>query len=158
MKATFIGIALLAAMFRTTVASAQSSPPTSPKAEEIEALVNKAAVLIDAKAKASFSEFRIKGTERFHGDTHLFAYDSKGDVLLNPAFPAREGTNVSGQKYANGKLFHDATIRTAETRGSGWVDYMFQTRRTQPSEKWAFVKAVKIDGVPGLVASGFYPE
>lgn len=128
MKATFIGIALLAGMFSTTEASAQSSPPTSPKAQEIEALVNKAAVLIDAKGKASFSEFRIKGTEWFHGDTYLFAYDLKGDVLSNPAFPAREGTNVSGQKDANGKLFHDAIIRTAETQGSGWVDYMFQTR------------------------------
>jgi len=30
--------------------------------------------------------------------------------------------------------------------------------QTKPSQKWAYVKAVKIDGVPGLVASGFYPE
>jgi hypothetical protein len=30
--------------------------------------------------------------------------------------------------------------------------------QTQPSQKWAFVRAVKIDGAPGLVASGFYPE
>ena len=90
----------------------------------------------------------------------MFAYDLKGNVLLNPAFPAREGTNVSGQKDANGKQFHDAIIRTAETKGSGWVDYMFPEtlEQTQPSQKWAFVKAVKIDGVSGLVASGFYPE
>jgi methyl-accepting chemotaxis protein len=153
MKATFTGIALLAGMFGTTVASAQSSPPASPKAQEIEALVNKAAVLIDAKGKASFSEFRIKGTEWFHGDTYLFADDLKGDVLLNPAFPACEGANVRGQKDANGKLFHDAIIRADETQGSGWVDYMFQTRADA-----AIPEVVKIDGVPGLAASGFYPE
>jgi methyl-accepting chemotaxis protein len=143
----------------TTEANAQSSPPSSAKAKEVEALVNKAAALIEAKGKAAFSELRVKDSEWYHGDTYLFAYDLKGNVLLNPAFQAREGTNVSGQKDANGKLFHDAIIRTAETSGSGWVDYMFpKPGQTQPSQKWAFVKAVKIDGAPGLVASGFYPE
>ena len=158
-KAMSIGIAFLAMVLGTTSAMAQSSPPPSPKARETEALVNKAAALIYAKGRAAFSEFRVKGTEWFHGDIYLFSYDLKGNVLLNPAFPAREGTNVSGQKDANGKQFHDAIIRTAETKGSGWVDYMFpKPGHTQASRKWAFVKAVKIDGVSGLVASGFYPE
>jgi len=158
-KAVSIGIAFLATVLGTTSAIAQSSPPPSSKAQETEALVNKAAALIDAKGRATLSEFREKGTEWFHGDTYLFAYDLKGNVLLNPAFPAREGTSVSGQKDAKGKLFHDAIIRTAETKGSGWVDYMFpKPGQTQPSQKWAFVRAVKIDGVSGLVASGFYPE
>ena len=139
--------------------NAQQSPPTSEKAKQIEALVNKAAALIDSIGKAAFSEFRVKDTEWFHGDTYLFVYDLKSNVLLNPAFPAREGTKVTGQKDANGKLFHDAMIQMAETKGSGWVDYMFpKPGQTQPSQKWTYVKAVKIDGVPGLVASGFYPE
>jgi len=154
-----IAFAVVAAGMVGTVANAQSSPPPSAKAQEVEALVNKAASLIDAKGKAAFPEFRMNGSEWFRGDTYVFAYDLKGNVLLNPAFPAREGTNVSGQKDANGKLFHDAIVRVAETKGSGWVDYMFpKPGQTQPSQKWAFVKAVKIDGVPGLVASGFYPE
>src|SRR5215471_5887423 len=156
---TFVGIVLLVVALGTTVAMAQSSPPPSQGAQQVEALVNKAAVLVDAKGKTAFSEFRMMGSEWFHGDTYLFAYDLKGNVLLNPAFPAREGTNISGQKDANGKLFHDAIIRTAETEGSGWVDYMFpKPGETHPSQKWAFVKAVKIDGVPGLISSGFYPE
>ena len=158
-KALSVRIALLASLLVTTPANSQSSPPPSPQARQTEALVNRAATLIDAKGKAALSEFRVKGSEWFHGDTYLFAYDLKGNVLLNPAFPAREGTNVSGQKDANGKLFHDAIINTAESKGSGWVDYMFpKPGQTQPSQKWAFVKAVKIDGVPGLVASGFYPD
>jgi signal transduction histidine kinase len=159
LKIMSIGIALLSGMLGTAVAIAQSSPPPSPRAQQVEALVNKAAALIDANGKAAFSEFRAQETEWFHGDTYLFVYDLKGKVLLNPAFPAREETNVSGQKDADGKLFHDAIIRTAESKGSGWVDYMFpKPGQTQPSQKWAFVNAVKIDGVPGLVASGFYPE
>jgi hypothetical protein len=111
------------------------------------------------QGKDAFSEFRIKGSEWFHGDTYLFIYDQKGNVLLNPAFPTREGTNISGQKDTNGKPFQDALILTAATKGSGWVDYMFlRPGQTQPSHKWTYVRAVKINGVPGLVGSGFYSE
>lgn len=150
--------AMLINLAMADLATAQQAPPASDKARQIETLVNKAAALIDSKGKAAFPEFRVKDSEWFHGDTYLFVYDLKSDVLLNPAFPAREGTKVTGQKDANGKLFHDAMIRTAETKGSGWVDYMFpKPGQTQPSQKWAYVKAVKVDGVPGLVASGFYP-
>ena len=81
-------------------AFSQQSPPTSERARQVKALVDKAAVVIDSNGKASFSEFRKKGGEWFHGDTYLFVYDLKANVLLNPAFPQREGTNVAGQKDA----------------------------------------------------------
>lgn len=159
-KALLFGIVLFGGLSGAAApASAQSSPPSSEEAKQVEALVNKAAMLIDAKGKAAFSDFRTKDSEWFHGTTYLFVYDMKSKVLLNPAFPAREGTVVTGQKDANGKLFHDAMIETAATKGSGWVDYLFpKPGQTQPSRKWTFVKAVKIDGVPGLVGSGFYPD
>ena len=65
---------------------------------------------------------------------------------------------MTGQKDANGKPLHDAMIQMAETKGSGWVDYVFpKPGQTTPSQKWAYVKKVTVDGVPGLVASGFYP-
>ncbi len=138
---------------------AQQSAPTSEKAKQIEVLVNKAAALIESKGKAAFLEFRKEGSEWWFGETYLFVYDLKSNVLLNPAFPAREGTNTTGQKDANGKLFHHDFIQMAESKGSGWVNYMFpKPGQTQPSQKWAYVKAVKVDGVPSLVASGFYPE
>jgi cytochrome c len=135
MKATFIGIALLAEMFSTTVASVQSSPPTSPKAQEIEALVNKAAVLIDAKGKASFSEFRIKGTEWFHGDTYLFADDLKGDVLLNPAFPACEGPTSGGRRTPTGSSFTTRSFGQMKPRAPDGLTICFKPGQTQPSQK-----------------------
>ena len=66
----------------------------------------------------------------FRGYTYLFSHEMKANVLLNPAFPQREGTNVTGQKDVKGKLFHQAIIDTAETKGSGWVDYWFSEART----------------------------
>ena len=148
---------VMIAMVNPTIA--QQSSPTSEKAKQIEALVTKAAALIDSKGKAAFPEFRNMDSEWFRGDTYLFVYDLKSNVLLNAGFPAREGTNTTGQKDANGKLFHHDFIQVAESKGSGWVDYMFpKPGQTQPSQKWAYVKAVNVDGVPSLVASGFYPE
>ena len=105
-----------------------------------------AAALIDSKGKAAFANLRKKDSEWFHGDTYLFVYDTNANVLLNPAFPKREGTNVSGQKDAKGKLFHNEIIKTAETKGSGWVDYMFpKPGQTELSQKWTFVKKVTIN-------------
>jgi signal transduction histidine kinase len=151
-------LAALVTVAATGSARSQQSPPTSEKARQVEAMVDKAATLIDKNGKAAFAEFRKPDSDWFHGTTYLFAYDLKGNVLLNPAFPKREGTNVAGQKDAKGKLFHDEIIRTAELKGSGWVDYMFpKPGETELSQKWAYVKKVTLDGVPGLVASGFYP-
>jgi methyl-accepting chemotaxis protein len=158
-NALFVGLALTTFVATASPVFSQQGPPPSERAKQVKALVTKAATLIDSKGKAAFEDFRKKDSEWFHGDTYLFVYDMNANVLLNPAFPKREGTNVSGQKDAKGKLFHNEIIKTAETKGSGWVDYMFpKPGQADPSQKWTFVKKVTIDGAQGLVASGFYPE
>lgn len=139
---------------------AQTSPPESSQAKKTVALVDKAAALVKERGKAAFAEFRKPGSEWFAGETYLFAYDLKANVLLNPAFPKREGTNVAGQKDVNGKPCHDEIIRTVETKDSGWVECTLLPKpgQTQPARKWIYAKRVDIDRVPGLIASGFYPE
>jgi len=140
-------------------ALAQAAPLDSAQSRKIVALVEKAATLVNARGKSAFDEFRKKGSEWFDGQTYLFSYDDRANVLLNPAFPKREGTNVSGQTDANGKRFHDLMLETARTKGSGWVDYMFpKPGQTMPSHKWSYVKRVAIDGVPGLIGAGFFPD
>ncbi len=140
-----------------SAALAQAAPPDSPQSRKIVALVEKAAARVNAQGKAAFDELRKKGSEWFEGETYLFSYDGKGNVLLNPAFPKREGTNVSGQTDAKGKKFHDLMLETARTKGSGWVDYMFpRPGQTTPSHKWTYVKRVTIDGAPGLIGAGYY--
>ena len=149
----------VATMVMVSPVNSQQSPPTSEQAKRIEAMVNKAAALVESKGKAAFSEFRKRDSEWWFGKTYLFVYDKDMNVLLNPAFPEREGTNVHGDKDVNGKLFHDEFMRLIQSKGSGWVDYMFpKPGQTQPSQKWSYVKGVKIDGGLGLIGAGFYPE
>jgi cytochrome c len=139
--------------------TSQQSPPPSEQTRRIEALVNKAAALVEAKGKAALAEFRTRDSEWWFGDTYLFAYDEDLNVLLNPAFPKREGTNVHGQKDVNGKLCHDEYMKMVRAKGSGWGDCMFpKPGQPEPSKKWVYVKTVKIDGGLGLIGAGFYPE
>jgi cytochrome c len=127
--------------------------------KKIEALVDKAAALVNSKGKAAFAEFRKEGSEWWFGETYLFAYDMNLNVLLVAAFPENEGKNQTGKKDSNGKLYHDEFVKVVQSKGSGWVDYMFpKPGQTQPSQKWSYVKAVKVDGVPALIGAGFYPE
>lgn len=139
-------------------ANSQQSPPNSEQSKRIEMLVNKAAELVNTKGKEALSEFRERGSEWWSGDTYIFAYAPDGTVVLNPAFPAREGRAYHGEKDKRGKAFHDEIIKTALTEGSGWVDYWLpKPGQTEPSQKWSYVKAVKAEGV-AVIGAGFYPQ
>ena len=159
MLKTFLVCSAFVTIMVVNAVNAQQSAPTSEQAKRIEAMVNKAAALLETHGKGAFSEFRRCDSEWWFGNTNLFIYDKDMNVLLNPGFPEREGTNVHGQKDVNGKLFHDEFMKLIQTKGSGWVDYMFpKPGQTIPSQKWSYVKAVKIDGGLGLIGAGFYPE
>lgn len=146
-------------LMTANLARSEQGPPPSPQATQIEALVNKAAALVDKDGKSALAEFRKRDPEWWSGNTYLFAYDINLNVLLNPAFPQREGTNAHGEKDANGVYFHDEFVKVVKAKGSGWVSYMFpKPGQSQPSEKWSYVKAITVDGMPGLIGAGFYPE
>ena len=135
----------------------EEQPPSSLEAKRIETLVKKAAALVNSKGKAAFSEFRQRGSEWFSGNLYIFAYAPDGTVVLNPAFPAREGRAYHGEKDRMGKAFHDEILKTAQTKGEGWVDYWLpKPGQTEPSHKWSYVEAVKAEGV-AVVGAGFFP-
>lgn len=152
--------AVASALAIAAPAWAQDAPPPSAEAARIQSLVDKAAALVESQGKAAaFAQFRTRNSNWWSGDTYLFAYDQDLNVLLNPAFPAREGTNVHGQTDANGKPMHDDFMQVVRAKGAGWVDYVFpKPGETRPSHKWTYVHAVRFDGTPGLIGAGFYPE
>jgi len=152
--------AAAAALAAAVPSWAQDAPPASAEAKRIESLVDKAAALVESQGKAAaFAQFRTRDSDWWSGNTYLFAYDQNLNVLLNPAFPKREGTNVHGQTDANGKPMHDDFMQVVRTRGAGWVDYVFpKPGESRPSRKWTYVKGVSFDGTPGLIGAGFYPD
>jgi cytochrome c len=148
-----------AALFIASTPSWSQSPQESADKRRIEAMVHKAAALVETRGRGAFTEFRKRDSEWWFDNTYLFAYDRNLNVLLNPAFPKREGTNPRGEKDASGKAFHDEFLRVVQSKGSGWVDYMFpKPGRTEPSRKWSYVKGVDIEGTLCIIGAGFYPE
>ena len=160
MHAKIMTLATVATLTMAAPAWSQNAPPRSEEAKRIEALVNKAAALVEKQGKtAAFAQFRTRDSQWWSGSTYLFAYDQNLNVLLNPAFPTREGTNVHGQTDANGKPMHDDFMKVVRAKGSGWVDYVFpKPGESKPSRKWTYVRGVTFDGTPGLIGAGFYPE
>jgi cytochrome c len=155
---TLLAVTLLGAVPLRVVADGEG--PQSEKARQISSVVDRAAALIEQKGKdAAFAEFRKKGSVWFSEDTYVFVDDMAGNVLLNPPFPQYEGKNVIDQKDANGKLLQRAMVELLKKQEAGWVDYMWpKPGQTQPSLKWSYVRRVNLNGVPGLVGAGFYPE
>ena len=140
-------------------ASSQEAPPPSVEANHAEALVNNAAALIDSKGKAAFTEFGKPGSKWRNRDTYVFVADLKGTTLFHGAFPALQGDNRRSVKDSNGKLFVVEFENVVQSHGSGWVDYTFpKPGQSKPSQKWSYVKAVIIDGIPRYVGTGFYPQ
>ena len=138
-------------------AFSQQSPPESEKAKQIVALVDEAAALINSKGKSVFPEFRKSGSEWLSGDTYLFVADNDGNSLLNAGFPKLEVTNEKGLKDANGKLITVALIEAAQSKGSGWVDYMWpKPGEKTPSLKITYIKRAQYQNQTYMVGSGVY--
>jgi cytochrome c len=140
-------------------AFAKRSPPPVHQAAEIEALVNRAAEMLEEQGTRAFDAFRRKGSSWRYGDVYLFVVDLRGIVLFNAAHPNREGRDLLHERDADGKQFHRDFVEVVNRSGSGWVDYMFpKPGQSAPSVKWSYVCATRVDGVEALIGAGVYVD
>jgi cytochrome c len=159
MRKLIVGLlALCTLVLHSMSVTAADAPPVSATSKNIEALVTKAAAEVDKRGKDAFADFHKRGSAWLSGDLYIFVYNFDGIVLVNGAFPQNEGLDTQQPGQAS-RAFSAAFIETAKTKGSGWVSYMYaKPGQTALSQKWSYVKKVTIDGKPGLVGAGFYPE
>jgi methyl-accepting chemotaxis protein len=148
------------AIFGLSIAGcARASGPGSEEAKQVEALVDKAAALIEAKGDAAFDEFRTKGSEWYRGETYIFVDDMHGTVLVNPASPGLEGTNLVDLKDFNGEAFVREMTQMLEDKESGWIEYMWpKPGETEPSKKMGYVKRVQLGDRTLIVGAGLYSD
>lgn len=134
--------------------------PQSGQAKQIKALVTKAAALIERKGKDAFPELKKKGGPWYKEKTYVFVDDVNGIALVNPPSPEIEGKNVIDMKDAKGKVFVREFIQTAQSNGSGWVEYWWpKPGEAKPSRKMSYIrKAVMPNGEMVIVGAGIYVE
>jgi cytochrome c len=135
-------------------------PTVTDQSKQVIAFVDKAAALLASKGKAAFPEFKVKGSEWWRGDTYIFIFDMKGTPLMHPIYPMYEGINLIDMKDVHMKAFVQEAVQIANTKGSGWFDFMLpRPGQATPSHKYAYIKAVKIpDGETLVVGSGFWTD
>lgn len=123
--------------------------------DEVEA----AAALIGREGRAAFAKLRDPKSRFIFHDTYVFVNNTAGVELVNPAFPALEGTNLSATRDSSGQFLVRDYIRLATSKGSGWVRYQWPrpTNPSKPATKLTYVREVKTpQGETLVVGSGLY--
>ena len=100
-KKLLTGLVLLV-LTATFPALGQRGPPPAHQAAEIEALVNKASVVVEEWGSKAFADFRTKGSSWRYADVYLFVVDMNGVVLFNAARPDREERDFLDNRMLTG--------------------------------------------------------
>lgn len=121
--------------------------------------VNGAARLIQKEGKTAFAILRDKKSEYNYKDTYIFVFDGKGNLLVDPPFPSLEGRNLYGFKDAAGKSLVREFIDVANSKGSGWVEYLApKPDECTPLKKNSFVRKVETGNEVFIIGTGIYAD
>ncbi|MDD5747352.1 MAG: cache domain-containing protein [Candidatus Omnitrophica bacterium] len=119
----------------------------------------KAANLIESEGEAAFPELRNKQGEFWfdQGRGYVWVQDLSGNVLVHPAMPEIEGTNVLDRRDSQGFAFVKAIQALVKEHGSGWVVYFWpKPGKKLMDRKAAFVKLVCKENHSYVVSCGMY--
>ncbi len=123
---------------------------------DAKALIQKGAAFYKANGKdKAFAEFSDPKGQFTKGDLYIFVVDSKGKVFAHGGNAKLVGKDMSELKDADGKFFMKEIIKTANEKGSGWVDYKW----TNPVTKKVDDKTTYVEKVDGYVfGCGIYKK
>ncbi|MGW8209243.1 MAG: cache domain-containing protein, partial [Syntrophobacteria bacterium] len=88
-------------------------------------------------------------------DTYVFAFDSETCKILAHKSPRIVGFMAKDLKDVNGKLYFQEFLHVANTKGEGWVSYMYdKTHGGIPEPKTSYV--LKVPGEKVIVGAGIW--
>lgn len=153
-----IGIFILSC---SAIKTQEKSNSQFGKKQEIENYVLEAVKLIEKEGEASFSVFREKGSKWYQDNSYVFIYDTKGNRVVFPPNPQKEGENAYNVTDAEGTHQVQLFIETALSKNKmGWVHYKWNKKgESKPSSKHTFVMNAKTpSGKSLVVCAGFFLE
>jgi cytochrome c len=145
---------LLACLLGAALSSA-AWPATAHTADEVQALVERAAVHIRTVGPArAFADISRPDGGFVDGDLYVFCDAADGTVLAHGDNARLVGKNLSGVRDAEGKLPTVELFRLAQTQGQGWLEYLWPNATTgRIQHKMAYVLRIDDRTVCG---SGYY--
>ncbi|MDD4179845.1 MAG: cache domain-containing protein [Candidatus Margulisbacteria bacterium] len=121
-------------------------------------IVDEAAQLLEKEGQKAFATLGDQASKFYFKDTYVFILRlDDGVELLNPAYRQLEGKNVLDMKDQQGTYLVREMIKVAQTKGAGWVDYLWPKPGYKGIfKKSTYVRKAKMDGVDVLVGCGVY--
>lgn len=120
-------------------------------------LVEQAVQRIEQEGEAAFPLLADPKGPFIAKDAYLFVLDPNAVELVNPGFKNLVGQSMLAWKDARGKLVAREMLRTAQTRGSGWVDYMWpKPGDSAATQKSAYVSRARFGTSWVVVGCGVY--
>ena len=103
--------------------------------DDAKALVKKAVAYVKYQGKQKAIAEISKPRGMFDkGETYVFAYDLQGVMVAHPKNPTLIGKNLIAVPDSEGKLFRKEIVELANSKGSGWVDYVYLNPETKEYE------------------------
>jgi len=103
--------------------------------DDAKALVRKAVAYVKYQGKEKAIAEISKPRGMFDkGELYVFAYDLNGVMVAHPKNPALIGKNLIAVPDSDGKLFRKEIVEKANSKGSGWVDYVYLNPETKDYE------------------------
>ncbi len=118
-------------------------------AKEAMAVVDKAIAYYKANGKAkAFAEFNNKKGQFLKKDLYIFIIDWTGTILAHGANEKLINQPTVDLKDSDGKSFMREMVKTAQTKGTGWVDYKWTNPVTKKIEqKSSYVRKVDTENL-----------
>jgi len=132
--------------------------PPMAKAFVVDA-VESAAALLQREGRAAFATLRDPRGPFFYQDTYVFVLDRNGSLLLNPAFPALEGSKLMSWPDPADRANVAASLEAVLKDGSIWTTYSWPRPSASklPERKTTYLRRVVAPGGEELiVGSGLY--
>jgi hypothetical protein len=146
---------LLACLLGVTLSVAAWRPATAHTADEVTALVERAAAHIRSVGPAqAFADITRPDGGFVHGDLYVFCNSADGRVLAHGGNPKLVGKNLADVRDPDGNRPILNVIHLGLTQGQGWLDYLWPNPQAgHVQRKMTYVLRID-DGT--VCGSGYY--
>jgi hypothetical protein len=105
--------------------------------------------------ETAYKDFSDKAGAFVDGAFYVFVVDFKGMTLAHGGNPGLVGKSMYELKDADGQLFIQNSIKVAQDKGTGWVDYKWSNPTTKKIEPKSTYVA-RVEGTEYFVGCGIY--
>lgn len=125
-------------------------------AAKAEALVKKGVEMYKANEDKALEAFSDPKGGFVEGELYLFVVEFSGLTSAHGGNASLIGKNMKDLKDADGKLFIQAMMDVAKTKGSGWVDYKWKNPKSgEVLPKSSYVEKL---GENAFIGCGIYKK